>query len=362
MPHEQPAPQGRHARPDPTPEPAVDPAADDAPQQPTVTEVAAAAGVSAATVSRVLTGRVRVSTSARVQVHEAIAQLGYVRHRAPRQTPARPQAHTIAAVVCEPSARLFHDPFYPRLLGGAEEALNKRGLPLMIMSATRNTVPVATSFLTTGGVSGVLLVSAHDHNPIAISLAASRVVVRSAGRPPDGITVPFADVDNRDGARQAVEHLLLRGRRQIAMIAGPADLPASADRRLGFRLALEAAGIAGPVAYGDFTSASGAHAMGWLLNRAPRLDGVFVASDTMAAGALQTLRRAGRRVPDDVAVVGFDDAPLAAYTTPALTTVRQPVEDLGSVAADLILAGLAGHDVRDDNPVLPTELVVRASS
>src|SRR5689334_3456968 len=196
---------------------------DDPQQQPTVTEVAAAAGVSAATVSRVLTGRVRVSTSARVQVHDAIARLGYVRHRAPRQAPARQQDLTIAAVVCEPSARLFHDPFFSRLLGGAEEALTKHGIPLLFMSATRGTVSATTPFLTTGGVSGVLLVSAHNHNPVAISLAASRVIVRSAGRPPDGIAVPYADVDNRDGARQAVEHLLLRGRRMIATIAGPPD-------------------------------------------------------------------------------------------------------------------------------------------
>jgi DNA-binding LacI/PurR family transcriptional regulator len=335
---------------------------DDTPAQPTVTEVAAAAGVSAATVSRVLTGRVRVSTSARVQVHNAIARLGYVRHRAPRQAQVRAQGYTIAAVVCEPSARIFHDPFFSRLLSGAEEALTKLGVPLLIMSANRGTVPVATPFLTTGGVSGVLLVSTHSHNPIAISLANSRSIVRSAGRPPDGIAVPYADVDNRDGARQAVEHLLLRGRRHIATIAGPPDLPASADRLEGFRWAMEAAGISGPIAYGDFTSASGAHAMGWLLNRAPRLDGVFVASDVMAAGALQTLRRAGRRVPEDVAVVGFDDAPLAAYTQPALTTVRQPVEDLGAIAAELVIAGLEGHDVRDNNPILPTELVVRAST
>jgi DNA-binding LacI/PurR family transcriptional regulator len=330
--------------------------------QPTVTEVAAAAGVSAATVSRVLTGRVRVSTSARVQVHDAIARLGYVRHRAPRQTPTSAQDLTIAAVVCEPSARLFHDPFFARLFSGAEEALSRHGIPLLIMSTTRGTVNAATPFLTSGRVSGVLLVSAHAHNPVAISLSASRVVVRSAGRPPGGITVPYADVDNCDGARQAVEHLLLRGRRNIATIAGPPDLTAAADRLEGFRQAMTAAGIAGPIAYGDFTAASGAHAMGWLLNRAPRLDAVFVASDGMAAGALQTLRRAGRRVPDDVAVVGFDDAPMAAYTTPALTTVRQPVEDLGATSAELILAGLAGHDVRDNNPILPTELVVRASS
>jgi DNA-binding LacI/PurR family transcriptional regulator len=323
-------------------------------KEPTVTEVAAAAGVSAATVSRVLTGRVRVSTSARVQVHDAITRLGYVRHRAPRQSPINPLESTIAAVVCEPSARMFHDPFFSRLLTGAEQALARHGLPLLIMSATRATVPAATPFLTSGGVSGVLIVSAHNHNPIAISLASSRVAVRSAGRPPDGINLPYTDVDNLDGARQAVEHLLLRGRRRIATIAGPPDLPAAADRLAGWRAAMDAAGIAGPVAYGDFTSSSGAHAMAWLLDRAPRLDGVFVASDAMAVGALQALRRANRRVPDDVAIVGYDDAPMAAHAS--LTTVRQPVEELGGLSAELLL------DPQPECPILPVELIVRATT
>jgi DNA-binding LacI/PurR family transcriptional regulator len=195
-----------------------------------------------------------------------------------------------------------------------------------------------------------------------VSLPAARIAIRSTGRPPHGVDLPFADVDNYDGARQAVEHLLLRGRRTIATIAGPPDLTAAADRLAGYRRALEAAGLqVPPVAYGDFSHAAGAHAMGWLLNRAPRLDAVFVASDLMAAGALQTLRRAGRRVPEDVAVVGFDDAPLASFTTPALTTIRQPVEELGSVAAELLLAGATGEEVTH-SPVLPTELVIRASS
>lgn len=331
--------------------------------QPTLTEVAAAAGVSPATASRVLTGTVRVSTSARTQVHEAIARLGYVRRRAQRHTPQGLTHHAIAAVICEPTARLFHDPFFPRLLAGAEEALAKRGMPLMLVPAPPSTVPVVTPYLVAGGISGAILISAHGKHPLAISLAASRIAVRSTGRLADGLEVPYADVDNCDGARQAVEHLILRGRRNIAMIAGPPDLSASADRLEGFRRSMEAAGRPhAPIAFGDFTHASGAHAMGWLLNRAPRLDAVFVASDLMAAGAMQALHRAGRRIPDDVAVVGFDDAPLARMVTPSLTTVRQPVEDLGAISANLVLAAAVGEDVGERNPVLPTELVIRESS
>ena len=179
----------------------------------------AAAGVSAATVSRVLTGSVRVSTSARVQVHDAIARLGYVRRRAPRQAPTRALDQAFAAVICEPTARLFTDPFFPRLLGGAEEALTRNGVPLLIMSATPGTLSVTTPYLVAGGVTGVLLISAHGRHPLTVSLPAARMAVRSAGRPPYGVDLPFVDVDNFDGARQAVEHLMLRGRRTIATIA-----------------------------------------------------------------------------------------------------------------------------------------------
>ncbi|MFG2039261.1 LacI family DNA-binding transcriptional regulator [Dactylosporangium sp. NPDC048998] len=326
------------------------------PAPPTVTEVAAAAGVSAATVSRVLTGRVRVSTSARVQVHDAIARLGYVRHRAPRRTDHQAVDLPMAAVVFEPAVRLFRDGFCARLLAGAEEELSRHGVPLLTMSAIRGTVSSATRFLTDGGVGGVLLVGAPGRHPLAVSLAASLVPLRAAGRPE--LAIPYVDVDNRDGARQAVEHLLLRGRRTIAMIAGPPDSPAAADRLDGYRHAMLAAGRQPLAAYGDFSTPSGGHAAAWLLDRTPRLDALFVASDAMAAGALQALRKAGRRVPEDVAVVGFDDAPLAAFTTPALTTVRQPVEDLGAVTAALLLA----PDPAPENPILPTELVVRAST
>ena len=117
---------------------------------------------------------------------------------------------------------------------------------------------------------------------------------------------------------------------------------------------MDAAGIAGPVAYGDFTSSSGAHAMAWLLDRAPRLDGVFAASDAMAVGAMQALRRADRRVPEDVAIVGYDDAPLAVHAS--LTTIRQPVEELGGLLRNC--CSTRGTE----SPILPAELVVRATT
>jgi DNA-binding LacI/PurR family transcriptional regulator len=331
---------------------------------PTLAQVAAAAGVSPATASRVLTGSVRVSTSARRQVHEAMANLGYVRRRAPRSArPNRPPTSAVAAVICEPPTRLFSDPFFPRVIAGAEEALARHAVPLLLVPTSGDTLAAIERYLISGAVDGVLLISAHSRHPLAVSLPAARVAVRCAGRPADAGHASYVDVDNRGGARRAVEHLLRRGCRSIATIAGPPDLSAAADRLTGYRDALDEAGVPPlPVAYGDFTQVSGAHAMGWLLHRVPHLDAVFVASDLMAVGAMHALHRANRRVPEDVAVIGFDDAPAARLTRPALTTVRQPVEELGELAAELLLAEIAGHDVTRENPILPTELIIRETA
>ncbi|WP_285783941.1 LacI family DNA-binding transcriptional regulator [Microbispora sp. NBRC 16548] len=330
---------------------------------PTLAEVAAAAGVSPATASRVLTGSVRVTTSTRRQVHDAMSRLGYVRRRAPRGSAGRRAEQIIAAVVCEHSPRLFTEPFYARLLSACEEVLTTHGVPMVVMTATPATASIAAPPLVAGAVDGVLLIGARARHPLAVTLAASGVPVRCAGRPPDGIDLPFVDMDNGDGGRQAAEHLLLNNRKHIATIAGPPTLPAARDRLEGFRQTLRDAGVLDmPVAYGDFTHASGAHAMQWLLQRAPHLDAVFAASDVMAAGAMQTLRRAGRKVPDDVAVIGYDDAPVARHTSPTLTTVRQPVEEMATLAARLLLMTLGDGDNPKGNPVLPTELVVRESA
>ncbi|GII31044.1 LacI family DNA-binding transcriptional regulator [Planotetraspora mira] len=329
---------------------------------PTLAEVAAAAGVSPATASRVLTGSVRVTTSTRRQVHDAMSRLGYVRRRAPRGSAGRRADHVIAAVVCEHSPRLFNEPYYARLLSACEEVLATHGIPLVLMTATPATASITGPPLMAGAVDGVLLIGPRARHPLPVTLAASGIPVRCVGRPPDGVELPYVDMDNRDGGRQAAEHLLLGNRKAITTIAGPPTLPAARDRLEGFRQALRDAGVMEtPVAYGDFTHASGAHAMQWLMQRAPRLDAVFAASDVMAAGAMQTLRRAGRTVPGDVAVIGYDDAPVARHVTPALTTVRQPVEELATLAARLLLTALRDGGAPATDPVLPTELVVRES-
>jgi DNA-binding LacI/PurR family transcriptional regulator len=328
-------------------------------EHPTLAHVAALAGVSPATASRVLTGSARVSPAARQQVRDAVDRLGYVRQRAARADDRRPRS--VAAVVCEPNARLFADPFYSRVLAGATAALEAREVPILLAAGER---PASLQrYLSSGHVDGVLLIYCRSSHPLAATLPAMGIPVVLVGRPLVAGSLSYVDADNRDGARQAVEYLSRKGRKCIATIAGPPDVAPGVDRLAGFRQAHEHQGTAcGPVAYGDFTRPAGIHAMTRLLDHRPNLDAVFCASDLMAVGALHALRQAGRRVPDDVAVVGFDDLPLAAYTQPGLTTVHQPVEEMGAVAARRLLAMMDGHEAEGVNPILPTSLVLRQSA
>jgi DNA-binding LacI/PurR family transcriptional regulator len=167
---------------------------------------------------------------------------------------------------------------------------------------------------------------------------ASGVPVVLAGRP-FGNDDDLSYVD-ADGARMAVQYLLSRGRSTVATVAGPPDMSPGVDRLRGYRTTMAEAGLsdAGLIVFGDFGRVSAEHAVYRLLDRRPGLDAVFVASDLMAAGALRALRRSGRRMPGDVAVIGFEDSPLARHTGPKLTTVRQPVEAMGERLASELLA------------------------
>jgi DNA-binding LacI/PurR family transcriptional regulator len=309
----------------------------------------------------VLNGTARVSGRTRAGVEEAMTRLAYVRQRA-RSTPGE-RVSSIAAVVCEDNIRLFTDSFFSRILLGASRELppGEVQLALLVVRSPAD-YPSVERYVSRGHADGVLLISAHGRDPLAATLQALGVPVVLAGRPlyPSGL--PYVDADNRAGAKEAVRHLLTSGRRVVATVAGPPDMAVGVDRLLGYQDSMKDADFGGSVVYGDFSQASGEHATTRLLDQRPDLDAVFAASDLMALGALRTLRRAGRRVPDDVAVVGFDDAPLAQQTDPRLTTVRQPVEEMGAAMVRHLLRRLGGASVTRHHTVLGTELVVRDSS
>ena len=331
----------------------------------TLEGVAAVAGVSRATVSRVVNGSPRVSPAVRRDVEAAIAQLGYVPNRAARALVTR-RSESFGLVITEPTGRLFSDPFFPGVLRGISLELTARDLQLiLLMPNSPADVRRTGDYLSAGHVDGVVLVSLHGDDPLPARLAQAGIPLVLVGRPPRGISASYVDVDNHEGARSAVEHLIAGRRRVIATIAGPLDMPAGMDRLAGYRDAIAEAGLpADPnlEARGDFTQAGGAEAMTRLLAARPDVDAVFAASDLMAAGAMSILAAAGRRVPRDVAVVGYDDSPVATSTNPQLTSVRQPIEEMGRQVARLLIDAVEGTDRVIRRVILATDLVKRASS
>jgi len=339
----------------------------------TLEDVAARSGVSRATVSRVVNGSPRVSDGARAAVEQAIEQLGYTPNRAARSLAAH-RSDTVALVVSEPSTRLFGDPFFGATIRGIAAALSgSRYQLVLLMVQGESDREGVERYLLRGNTDGVLLLSTRRNDPLPRRLVAASIPCVIAGRPGEvaaaaGVSgapvTGFVDADNLGGARRACAYLVARGRRTIATVAGPTDMAPGADRLTGWRQALVEAGRpAEPslVAEADFTRAGGAVATRTLLERHPEIDGIFAASDLMALGALDALRSAGRRVPDDVAVVGFDDSELALHTDPPLTTVRQPIEELGGEMGRLLLDQL-DRAASPRGVTLETELVVRRSA
>ncbi|MEU4203010.1 LacI family DNA-binding transcriptional regulator [Streptomyces sp. NPDC045470] len=348
--------------------------------RPTLEAVAARAGVSRATVSRVVNGGAGVRGEVRERVRRAVADLGYVPNSAARSLVTR-RTGAVAVVIAEPESRIFADPFFGRQLRGISRELSAADIQLLLLlQETRADCDRVGRYLAAGHADGVLMFSLHRDDPLPAMAEASGLPTVYGGRPGwadtgHGPRPLYVDTDNRDGARQAVRHLRDRGRRRIAVITGPLDQTSAQDRLDGYRDALAPA-VPDPrlIADGGFTAQGGERAMARLLAAAPDLDGVFVCSDLMASGALRTLRAHGRRVPEDVGVVGYDDLDPAAWTDPPLTTVRQDVEEMGRLMARLLLRRLAagrtgrgaagGEADESEEPapvVTPARLVVRES-
>jgi DNA-binding LacI/PurR family transcriptional regulator len=343
--------------------------------RPTLDQVAARAGVGRGTVSRVVNGSPQVSAEARAAVQQAIAELGYVPNRAARALVTQ-RTDSVALVVSESEERVFGEPFFAGIVRGISSMLAETPLQLWLaMAQSPAERERVEHHLTSQHVDGVMLLSLHDSDPLPSLLVERGLPTVLGGRParmlrqddlrPDEGGVSFVDADNEGGARSAVEHLLARGRRTVAVIAGPQDMGVGVARLAGYHEALRAAGQHSDpalVAYGDFSEANGAAAMRTLLARRPDLDAVFAASDLMAVGAMRVLREAGRRIPDDVAVVGFEDSAIARQTDPPLTTVYQPVEAMGREMARLLVDLIKGGDAERAGVVLETHLVLRASA
>ena len=330
-------------------------------RKPTIRDVAAVAGVSHGTVSRYLNGGHWVSPDARDAVEAAIRTTGYTTNHHARSL-ATGRADSVAFLLTESQHLLFADPTFSLLLRGAAEALAQRGMTLVLLVAGTPTERANVAhFVSAGHVDGVLLISSHESEPLLDSLLAAKIPTVSCGLPlgHQG-DLPAVSVDESGSARTMTKYLREQGHRRIAMVAGPPDTPGGRYRLVGFREEMGEQFDPDLVEAGDYGQESGADAMTRILERTHDFDAVFAASDLMAAGAITALRRAGLRVPEDVAVAGFDDSGLAATHEPPLTTMRQPWAEISEAMVALLL------DVIEGTPrpaiTLPTTLIVRDSA
>jgi DNA-binding LacI/PurR family transcriptional regulator len=324
-------------------------------------DVARVAGVSRGTVSRVLNGGHNVSPPALEAVRKAIRKTGYVVNQHARSLVTQ-RSDSVAFILSEPQERLFEDPNFNILLRGCTQALAEHDITLLLtVAGTQEDRKRVSRYVTAGHVDGALLISTHTGSPLLAELTGQGLPYVVCGRPLGHERgVSYVAADDRDGARQMVSYLRSRGRQRIATITGPLDTPGGVDRLAGYRDVLGEVDDRFVVSADYYSRAAGDAAMEQLLRQAPELDAVFVASDLMAAGAVAALQRAGRRVPADVAVGGFDDSEMATATTPQLTTIHHPLQRISNEMVRLLLGRIAG-----DTPsavLLPTELVVREST
>ncbi|MFB9796217.1 LacI family DNA-binding transcriptional regulator [Arthrobacter citreus] len=323
--------------------------------------VAALAGVSRATVSRVVNGAPSVDPHLARSVEQAVRTLNYVPNRAARTLASR-RTYTVTLLVPESTSKVFADPFFATVVEGVARYLNTTDYMLNMVTSSEANPEKTRRYLLGGNVDGVLVVSHHSGDHSWARLNGSLPLV-FAGRPLMGVSDSyFVEVDNEEGAVDATTRLIEDGRRHIATIAGPQDMPPGVDRLAGWRSSLLAAGLDDAlVETGDFTVTSGAAAMRRLLDRGKPLDGLFAANDQMAAGAYSVIKERGLRIPEDIAVVGFDDDYYATSLSPALTTIHHPIAALGEKMAELLVELIEGRPAERIHR-LPTSLVVRESA
>ncbi|TCO39047.1 DNA-binding LacI/PurR family transcriptional regulator [Kribbella antiqua] len=329
-------------------------------RQVTLDEVAERAGVSRSAASRVINNAPHVSKAKREAVQRAVVDLGYVPNATARAL-ATQQAGAVVLAISSDNPQVFADPFFAEVVVGVNSVLEETELELMLLLATSTRGQTRLEqLLRTRQADGVMMMSTHGDTLAELADKADVPVV-FGGRPVNFEPRFYVDADNRGGARLATEHLVDKGRTRIATITGRMDEGAGTARFKGYQEALAVAGLdAGRVAHGDFSEDGGSRAMAELLSEHPDLDAVFIASDQMAIGALRVLTDAGRSVPGDVAIVGFNDIPSARHTAPPLTTVNQPIQALGREMARMLQSLMSGET---PSPlILPTRLIQRAST
>lgn len=328
-------------------------------QMPSIEEVAQLAGVSIATVSRVINNSKPVNPDTRSRVERAIAATGY-RVNAAGRSLAMAQSKLLMVLVPE-----FANPFYAQIVSGIESVTRPAGYKLLLTDASAGEAPQQTAedALNHRLADGIINLAHLDEDPALQARLSDMPWVNCSEFLPDA-GPPYVSIDHRQAAVDAVQFLINRGHRRIALITAEESYRWARLRHEGYELALQRAGIPLEASLvrmaNNLDYDAGAQAAGGLMALVEAPTAVFAVSDTLAIGAIKAFRRAGRRVPEDMAVLGFDDLPLSSVFEPALTTVSQPMRELGARAAEILLMRLAGQ--RPGSITLPHQLVVRDSA
>ncbi|MGI4731202.1 MAG: LacI family DNA-binding transcriptional regulator [Janthinobacterium lividum] len=327
----------------------------------TLADIAVIAGVTPATVSRALAGNPRISESTRERIVQIAENHGFRLNQTARNLRlGRTQAIGVVIPLGHESAQRVSDPFYTALIGRLMEGLARREHGMLLEAVTPHDENWIANLGRSGRIDGILVLCQSDQESALRSIGRSYLPMVVWGEAPAGQDYCCVGTDNRLGGRLATEHLLRTGRRNIAF-AGLTDIPELDARHQGYRDAHEAAGVEpGVMLPVPLAFDPAKRALHGLLAAEPQIDAIFAVSDMIAMGAMQALADNGRRVPDDVAVVGYDDVLLASYVTPSLTTIRQDLDRAADVMLDLLFRRMAGE--RADSTRIPLTLVERDSA
>ncbi len=324
--------------------------------------IAKLSGVSRSTVSRVINNEPSVTDTTRERVLEVIQRLNFQPNVVARSL-AGGRTRVLGLVIPMGVARLFTDPYFPIFIQGVTSACNAHDHSMMLwLAEPEYERRMINQIVNAGLIDGVIISSSLIDDSLIDSLIGDNLPFVLIGRHPTNASINYVDVDNRESARQVVNHLLRKGRRRIATITGPQNMIAGLDRLEGYLIGLREWGlIPDPelIVDGSFSEEGSYLAVNRLLSRP--IDAIFAASDTMAVGAIRAVREAGYRVPEDISVVGYDDIPLAAHTVPPLTTIRQPTQKMGALAVETLIDIIENPGLPPRRIILSTELVIRES-
>ena len=329
----------------------------------TLEQIGELAGVSRSTVSRVINNHPNVSSNVRDRVERIIKETGFSPNLAAR-TLASQRAFVIGLVIPRSIQSLFGDPYFARLTQGVVQAANlfDHTVSLFLLESREVEERIIPRITRPGFIDGLVVQSTSSDDKVLSRIVNGTIPYVIAGRSLNYPDVTYIDVDNTNGAFMAVEHLVKLGHTRIGTVTGPMDAAPGRDRKAGYLQALRQYDLPvdeALIAEADFTEAGGYRAAKQILQSKP--DAIFVASDQMAIGALEAIRQEGLRVPDDIAIVGFDDLPPALYAKPQLTTIRQPILRFGIAAAEMLINLIEDKIQPPQSMIMDVGLVVRDS-